>query len=285
MELDVVVQHEEGHEYHHKAQGLRHPDGLATDGPVEEIQAVGPQALDPEAANAVPQEVEPGVLTVEAAGLGYHEDDEQQAHQIPQALIQERGVDLHQLAGDGGQLHPPGQGGLGTEGLPVHEVAPPADALADEQAHHRKVKHGTQLIAPVTADADAHDDHGDDGAVDGKAAVPDGNGLAEAEAAVAVFELIQIEQHIVNSCPHDGAGDTPQNAVQQVVLGDAVLGFLVHAPPDGDDQTKGDEDTVPVDAVADVQRLGAGGKGPVPEQAGEPDGAVSHNLHDDSSLG
>ena len=194
-------------------------------------------------------------------------------------------MDFHQLAGDGGQLHPPRQGGLGTEGLPVHEVAPPADALADEQAHHRKVKHGSQLIALVAADADAHDDHGDDGTVDGKAAVPDGDGLAEAEAAVAVFELIQIEQHIVNSCPHNGAGDAPQNTVQQVVLGDAVLGFLVHAPPDGDDQTKGDEDTVPVDAVADVQRLGAGGKGPVPEQAGEPDGAVSHNLHDDSSLG
>ncbi len=46
--------------------------------PVKEVQAVGPQALHPGAAQAVPQEVKPGILPVKAAALGHHEQDQHQ---------------------------------------------------------------------------------------------------------------------------------------------------------------------------------------------------------------
>ncbi len=77
--------------------------GSPQEGPVEEVQAVRPQALDPEAAHAVPEEVEPGVLAVKVPGLGDDEEDQAAGPHVPEALIEEGGVDLHQLAGDGGQ--------------------------------------------------------------------------------------------------------------------------------------------------------------------------------------
>ena len=197
------------HIYQHQAQHLGHPDGLAGDGPVEQIQAVGAQTLDPEAAHAVPQEVEAGVLTVESPGLGYHKNDQQQADEVPQALVQEGGMYLHQLPGSGGQLHAPGHGGFRTKGLAVQEIAPAADGLADEQPHDHQVHHGPQLDMAAAAQDNGHDDHSDDAAVDGQAAVPDGDGLGPAEPALVVLELAEIEQNVIDPRADDAAGNAP----------------------------------------------------------------------------
>jgi len=279
VEPDVVKQHRQGGDHQQQAQHLGHPDGLPGDGPVEQIQAVGAQTLDPEAAHTVPQEVEAGVLAVEPPGLGYHKNDQQQADDVPQALIQEGGVDLHQFPSSGGQLHAPGQGGLGAEGLPVQEIAPAADGLADEQAHDHQVHHGPKLDVAAAAENDGHDHHGDDAAVNGQAAVPDGDGLGPAEMALMVLELTEIEQNIVQPGPHDGRGDAPQQPVDEVILPDAVFGALAHTPPQGYQHAQGDEDAVPIDAVADVDGLGADGDGPVAKKPREADGAVGHDLH------
>ena len=47
LDANVVKEHHGRHQHHHHAQSLGDPDGLAEDGPVKQIQAVGPQAPDP----------------------------------------------------------------------------------------------------------------------------------------------------------------------------------------------------------------------------------------------
>ena len=188
-------------------------------------------------------------------------------------------MDLHQFPSSGGQLHAPGQGGLGAEGLPVQEIAPAADGLADEQAHDHQVHHGPQLDVAAAAENDGHNHHGDDAAVNGQAAVPDGDGLGPAEMALMVLELAEIKQNIVQPGPHDGRGDAPQQPVDEVILPDAVFGALAHTPPQGYQHTQGDENAVPIDAVADVDGPGADGDGPVAKKPREADGAVGHDLH------
>ena len=53
----------------HHAQQLADPDGLSEQLPAEELEGVGAHPLDPGPAQAVPDKVEAGVLTVERAGL------------------------------------------------------------------------------------------------------------------------------------------------------------------------------------------------------------------------
>ena len=188
---------------------------------------------------------------------------------------------------DGRQAHAPRQRRLRAEGLAVHEVAPAADELADKQADDDEVGHGEELkslLALAPAQAQRDDDDGDDRPVDGETAVPDGDGLAPAERAVAVFEVVEIEQHIVNPRAEDAAGDAPEHAVEEVILADAVFLLLAHAKRQRQHKAERDENAVPVDAAAaDVQRHGAGRELPVAEKPREADGAVCHNAQGDGS--
>ena len=228
-DADLIEEHGGGHQDHHKAQRLGDPDGLAHKGPVEEVEAVRPQALDPEAAHAVPEEVEPGVLAVKVPGLGDDEEHQAEAQDVPEALIEEGGVDLHVAAIDGGEAHPPGEGGLGAEGLPVHEVAPAADGLAQHEAHDAEVRHGPQPDVLAAAVEEGHEEDRDDGAVDGEAAVPDGHDAAPVEAAVRIPEAVQVEENVVDPGPQDAEGHTHEDEVQQVILLDAVVLGLLQA--------------------------------------------------------
>ena len=56
--------------------------------------------------------------------------DQQQANQIPEALIEKGRMDLDAGILADPQLHPPGQGSLPAESLPIDEIGPPADDLA-----------------------------------------------------------------------------------------------------------------------------------------------------------
>ena len=280
MQPDVVQQHKRRHQHHHQAQRLADADGLAADGPVEQVQAVGPQPLDPEPSDTVPQEVEPCVLTVKAASLRHDKDDQQQSHYVPQALVQERRMHLHQRPRGGGQLHPPGQRRLRAEGLPVHEVAPAAHRLPDQETHHDQVRQRPQLEAPLFAEHEAHQHRRDHAAVDGQSTVPDGDGLRPVKGTIRFFEPVQIEQHIVQPRPHDSQGNAPQHAVHQVILGDPVLLLLLHAEPQRQQHAQRDDDSVPINGLSsDMEGYGRAGKGPVPEKPRKPDGAVRHDPH------
>ena len=184
---------------------------------------------------------------------------------------------LHQAAADGGQLHPPGQGRLHAEGLPVHEVAPAAHRLADHQTHDHQVHQGEEGELPLPGHHHAHDHHGDDRAVDGQTAVPDGHGPAPVEGAIGILIEIQVEDHVVEPGAQDAEGDAPEHRVQHVVLLQTVLLPPAHTERQRKQQACGDEDAVPVDAVAHVDGLGRGRKCPIPEEAGETDGTVRHD--------
>ena len=278
--LEIPNQHKYAHQHHHGAESLGHPYGLAEKLPVEQVQAVRAQALHPEAAQAVPQEVKPGVLPVKLPVLRHHKQQQKQTYEVPKALVEKGGMHLNEGAHFSGELHAEHGGGLCAEGLSVHKVAPPAHDLPHQQAHNHQVCHGEELKAPLSlapGKAQSQNDHGDDRAVNGQAPVPKGDGAAEVKGAVSPFEIIQVKQHIVDPRPDDAHGNAPEQAVIEVILADAVLFALLHSQQHGQQQTRGNEDAVPVDPVADVNGLGAGGKGPVAEKSREADGAVGHD--------
>ena len=73
VQHQIPQEHEQAHQHHDDAERLRHTDGLAEQLPIEKIQAVGAQTLHPEATNAVPEEVKPGIFAVELPMLGHDE--------------------------------------------------------------------------------------------------------------------------------------------------------------------------------------------------------------------
>ena len=148
-------------------------------------QRVGAQTFDPAAAQAVPDDIGQEDLPVELAALDKACQDDK-ACQAPDAFIQESrmhrsgGVDshtggqcdLHRLQVGFGSLavHAPGQRSVRAEGLLIDEVAPAADALADEEAQRDQVEQRQQRdLAPLGGQPAEHE-RADDRAVDGNAA-------------------------------------------------------------------------------------------------------------------
>ena len=171
-------------------------------------------------------------------------------------------------------LHPPGQVRQSAEGLPVDEVGPAADALARQQSQHRQVRHGPEFQLLVPGVEEGHQHTGDDRAVDGKPAVPNGNHLAPVEAAVGVAVQVQVEDHVVQPGADDAAGHRPEHHVQHIVLREPVTLGLLHAQQQSRQHGDGQNDAVPVDPVADVDGDGVRIELPIPKEAREADGHV-----------
>ena len=163
------------------------------------------------------------------------------------------------------QPHPPRQLGHAAEGLAVEEVAPAPDGLSDEKARHAAVGKRPKAELLFSANEPRGQKCRDDCPVDGKPAVPDAVGFRPVDAAVRKAELVKVKEHIVDPRADDGKGDGPKHGVDHVVLGQTVARRALHAEPQGDEQPRGDEHAVPVDAVADVEQLGREGKAPVAE--------------------
>ena len=181
---------------------------------------------------------------------------------------------LHTLGGAGPQPHPPGQVRQAAEGLPVDEIGPAADDLAQEQAHHRQVRHGAEFQLFQPGEEEGHQRPGDDGAVDGDAAVPDGDNPAPVQSAGGIPVEVQIEKDVIDPGAQDAAGHRPEDEVQHVVLRQAVALGLLHAQQQPRQEAQGQDDAVPVDAMADVDGHGIRVELPVPEEAGEADGHI-----------
>ena len=183
-------------------------------------------------------------------------------------------MDLHILVGAGPHPHPPGQVRQAAEGLPVDEVGPAADDLAQEKPHDRQVRHGAEGDFFKPGEEEGGQGPGDDGAVDSDAAVPDGDDPAPVQGAIGVPVEVQIEDDIIDAGAQDAAGHCPENEVQHVVLRQAVALGLLHAQQQSRQKAQGQDDAVPVDPVADVNGDGVRVELPVPEEAGEADGHV-----------
>ena len=130
-----------------------------------DIQAVRAQALDPCAAGAVPCGIEQRDLALEPAFFRI-EMQQDKAGEVPEGLIEEGRVD-HALAVDG---HAPGEGRRAAVGLAVDEIAPAADAQADEQAERREIAQARERELFDAAVHEQADERADDAAVDSDAA-------------------------------------------------------------------------------------------------------------------
>ena len=111
---------------------------------------------------------------------------------------------LDELAGLGGELHAEKAGGLRAKGLAIHKIAPAAHDLSYQKAHDHQICHGEELKAPLAlapGEADGQDDHGDDRAVNGQAAVPKGDGAAKVKLSIGGAETVQIKQDGRPRCP------------------------------------------------------------------------------------
>ena len=174
----------------------------------------------------------------------------------------------------GPKTHPPGKGGLCAEGLPVDEIGPAADALAQQQPHNAKVRHGSEFQLFDPGVNQRHQDAYNNGTVNGQAAVPDGNDTAPVQAAVGISEQVQIENHIVDAGAHNTAGHGPQNHIQHIVLRQAEALGLLHTKKQARQHADGQNDAVPVDTVSNVDGNRVRVEFPVAEQPREADGHI-----------
>ena len=232
-----MEEHQGGHggDAAHGGQNLAHPEGTP-------VQAVHPQALDHGPAQAVPGAVAQGDLAV-IGPLGIQEVQDQEARKIPQAFVQEGGVVVFPLARHRIVQAHAGEGhGRRAEGLPVEEVAPAAHKLADEEAHNHQVQQcGQGAFFNAAIDGNAYKGS-DDCTVDGKTAVPD---VQHGDGVVGVVR--PAEHAVINSGADDGKGRDPEDAVENVVLGQPGPLAAAAAIDSGQQQAKGDDHAVQVD--------------------------------------
>ena len=180
-------------------------------------------------------------------------------------------MDLDVLARAGPKAHPPGQVRQSAEGLPVDKVGPAADDLAQQQPHDAKIRQGPQLQLLAPGVEKGQQRTGDDRAVDGKAAVPDGDHAPPVQAAVGPAVEVQIEDDVVDPGAQHAAGHPPEDHVQHMVLLEAEALRLPHAQQQAHKHGKGQNDTVPIDAMADVQGDGIGVELPALKETGKAD--------------
>ena len=165
-----------------------------------------------------------------------------EADEVPEGFVEERRVN-HRATVD---RHAPRQAGRAAVRLAVDEVAPAADALADEQAERRKVAQARkrQLLDPAVHEK--ADERADNAAVDGDAALPDGDDFARVLGVVA-----PLEHHVVNACADDAERHADDEAVHQVVRGDAeFLRARAHVER-RQNKAGADDDAVPVDVLSE----------------------------------
>ena len=251
----------------HQRDGRRHRDqrhDLAEAQPgVPDEQRVGAQALDPVAAQAVPDNIHQEQLAVEAA-VPPVQPEHQQPEQAPEAFVQEGGVNrlgrVHRnaLGGQGGldagqvvvgalAVHAPGQGGVGAEGFLIDKVAPAADALAHQEAHGHHVEEGQQRDPAPAGGQPAEDERADDAAVDGQAAVPHRDHIPDG------LVLKGRHGHIGDAGADDAHDGADHHHVHQAVGVEAEVRRIVEGQRHAQDEPQGDEDAVPVD-VEPAQR-------------------------------
>ena len=268
-ELSGVKQRE-----HDRRGGRRHPGQQLADADARagDVQAVGAQALDERAADAVPHGVEQNELAVKLP-LVFAEPEVQQqkAHKVPQALVQKRRMYIHGLPAGEREPHA-GKGlGLAAERLAVDEVAPAADALADEQTGRADVRHDAEGDLLFPAPDDAGQQSRDHAAVDGEPALPD---LERVDGVLPV--VAPLEDDVVQPRADDGDRDHPDEKIVERVRRDAAAAAVPRAVKHCEDEAHGDNHAVPVKRAAEERERRAGVNAPVAEQ-GKADGGVTHH--------
>ena len=233
-----------------QAQRLGHPDARVAD-----VETVGAQALDPGPAQTVEEEIEQGHLPVIFPFALFHPEPEpKEKHQIPEAFVQKGGVDVNRVTGGIRQPHAAEDLRLAAEGLPVHEVAPAADDLADEHAENGQVQHGQEgeLLAP--GDQPDGQDPADDAPVDGDAPLPH----REVGDEGTPRKLVQPEEHEIDPGAEDGERDQQDHHIVKIIGLQAEILAAPGAVEDAQGEAQGEEHPIEIDPVAENTEKGRG---------------------------
>ena len=169
----------------------------------------------------------------------------------------------------GGHVHPKDlplvRGGL----LGQEQQAPPA-----QQTQHRQVRHGAEFEFFQPGKEEDRQGPGNNGAVNGDAAVPDGDDPAPVQSPGGVPVEVQVEKDVIDAGTQDAAGHRPENEVQHVVLRQAVALGLLHAQYQARQEAQSQNDAIPIDTVTDVNGNGVRIEFPISEKAGKANGHV-----------
>ena len=251
---------------------LRDPQRGARD-----IQTVCPQALDPGAADAVPEKVKQRSLSVvAAAAFPLPNDQSDQTDEVPQALIQESRVHADTAAVRCGELHAAEDIRLRAEGFAVHEVAPAADDLSDQKAEDEHVEHRLPGDLLFSADRQHRQHACDHAAVNGQPSVPDRHDLIRMGQII-----IGLESNEIQSRADDRKRDEPDDQIVDVILADAEALRMLRAPGNAEQKADRDDHAVEIDVPAEQREIRRRIDRQVAEQPGKRDRRRALNGLDD----
>ena len=133
--------------------------------------------------------------------------------------------------------------------LAVHEVAPSAHKLADDDAHARHIEQDCGRNFLMLCDDKQRNCAADDAAVDGKPALPDiedGNGI--------IGVKFPIENAVIQTCADDTDGRRPEDHIEHIVLRDAEVLCPREHIKHGEQESGGNDDAVPVDVLPEDRK-------------------------------
>ena len=177
-------------------------------------KAVRAQALDKEAAGAVPDDIQQEGLAVIAAEPAGEEVQKHKAQQTQQGFIQKAGVHIAiHYSGGIFAVHAPGQFRGGAEGLLVDKVAPAAHTLANEETQGSNIQNSGNLQLAELGHQAAEHHSADNAAVDGQASVVN---LEDLQGVFPVF-ITGIEDHIKQPRENYPGDEANNNHIEQTV--------------------------------------------------------------------
>src|SRR5215467_4816509 len=214
-----------------------------------EHEGVGAQRFREEAAHRVEAQVcqeQRAGRPLEPLAENYHEEEEH--HQVPQRLVEERGMEVLVLRVLDGPMRrrdekPPRQVRRRAEGLLVEEVAPAADGLTEGEARSCDVQvrdGGQSARERVTT---AHEETADDAAVNGEAALPHREDFSR-EAKV----VVEVEGHVIQSRADEPAEETELRGLEHAIGIETASTRLAIGEPEPETHRACHEDAVPAEA-------------------------------------
>ena len=236
-----------GDEVHTAADDAGDGDPLVPAQPAELVGLVDAEPLDPEAADAVAEDVHR-----QQPPAGRPEplvDPEQHTAEgeVPQRLVQERRVERRARRRAGRQvlvvdLQRPREVGRPPEQLLVEVVAPPPDRLCERQARRHRVEALAEGDPAPVRDVRADQDAGEHAARDSEAPLPDLD-----DVAVVAVESLPVGEDVVQAGADDAGCHAPQPDGVGVLAGaDPLLLETAPEQPHGGDDAEGDHQAIGV---------------------------------------
>ena len=135
--------------------------------------------------------------------------------------------------------------GICAERLLIEEIAPAAYSLPYQQAERADIEQICKIYLAYPGADPAADEGADDTAVNGDAAVPDGDYLAG-----VLRKIIPLKGNIIEPCAHYAEDGAPDKNIRHTVKAHFPLIGGDAAVNNGERKAEGDNDAIPVNFIA-----------------------------------